>query len=75
MNQLTAVTVDRIPMTKEAEVITISMKPQEEVDLYKGYYHSVCVLPHFNKEYGVDRNEEQKEMEANPDEENMEDAN
>ena len=35
LNQLSAVTVERIPDTKEAEVPTISTTPDDKVDLDK----------------------------------------
>ena len=40
-NQLAAVTVERIPVTEEAEVPTISVIHDETIDLEKGHYHGV----------------------------------
>ena len=65
--------VDTNPVNKEAKVTTISTKPEYEVDLQKVYYHRVYVLIQFNKEDGVDINQEHIEMEADLDKEEMED--
>ena len=48
LNQPTIRTVDKIPMTEESEVPTISTKYEEAVGLEKGYYHGVYVLLNFN---------------------------
>ena len=40
-NQLTIVTVDRIPVIEEYEVPTISTKHEKAVDLKKVYYHGI----------------------------------
>ena len=50
LNQLTIVTVENIPVTKEAEVPMIYVIPDETTDMDKGYYHFVCVLQQFNKD-------------------------
>ena len=55
LNQLTVGTSEKSPMDEEPKVTTISVIPDETVDLEKGYYHSVHVLIHFNKEDGVNR--------------------
>ena len=44
LNDLSSLTVERIPDTKEAEVPTIYIIPDETVDLYKWYYHGVYML-------------------------------
>ena len=46
-NQISAVTVQRIPDTKEAEVPTISSIPDDTVDLDNQYYHGFYVLLKF----------------------------
>ena len=71
-NQLTVVTVDRSPATEEAEILMISAKHEEAVDLEKGYYHIVYALLRLKKEDGVDRKEDQADIEANVDKEEME---
>ena len=43
-NQLTSVTLDKIPDAEEYKVPTISVIPVETVDLDKGYYHGVYML-------------------------------
>ena len=43
----------------------------ETVGLEKGYYHGVYVLLQFNNEYGVDRKQEQIEMGADTNQEDM----
>ena len=70
-NQIIVVTVQRTPMTEEAEVSTFSVIPDETIDLDKGYYHGVYVLIQFNQNEIVNRNEEQDDMEADLDEEEM----
>ena len=47
LNQLSAVTAERIPDTKQAEAPTFYMMPDEKVDLDKLYYHGVYVLLFF----------------------------
>ena len=42
-------------MNEEAEVPTITVIPDEIIDLEKGYYCCVYVIINFNKEYIVDR--------------------
>ena len=73
-NQLTLVTVDKIPVTEEAKVPTISVIPDETVDIEKGYYNGVYVLLQFNKEDGVNRRGAQVDRETDPDEEDTEDV-
>ena len=52
-NQLTIVIVEKSPVDKEPKVTTITEIPDEKFPLEKGYYHSVYVMLHFNKEDGV----------------------
>ena len=59
LNHIAVVTVDSIPLTKEAEMPILSVIPDDTIDLDKGYYHFVYVLLHFNNEEGVDRQEDQ----------------
>ena len=54
LNIITFMIEDSITVTKEAKVLTISLIPDDTVDLEKGYYPGVYVLLHFNKDYGVD---------------------
>ena len=61
-------------MEEEPEVPSISEKPDEKVPLEKRYYHGVFLLPNFNKGGGVDRKEQQADMEPDTDEEQMEDV-
>ena len=42
-------------MSEEAEVPTISVIPDETIDLEEGYYPGVYVLLHFYKGDGIDR--------------------
>ena len=60
-------------MTKEAKAPTIYVIP-DEADFEKEYYHIVYVFIYFNREYGFDRNNRQVEMDADPDEYNMEEV-
>ena len=66
--------VDKIPAEEGPKVPTIPDIPEEKVTSEKGYYHSVYVILYFKKEAGVDRKEEQADVEYYPDEENMEDV-
>ena len=50
--------VEKRNMTEEANMPTISVTPDETIDLEKVYYHGVYVLLQFNKEYGVNRKED-----------------
>ena len=59
-------------MEEEPTVPTIIEIPKEQVTLDKGYYHGVYVILHFNNEDSVGRKEEQKYVEQDPDEEEME---
>ena len=52
-NQLSVVTVNRIPNTKESEVPMIYPIPNEKVDLYQGYYPGANVLLQSQREYYV----------------------
>ena len=52
----------------------IDEKTDETVTLEKGYYHGVFVLLNFNKEDGVDRKEDQVDVDLDPDEEKMQDV-
>ena len=49
------------------------MIPDETIDLYKEYYHGVYVLLHFKMQYNFDRMEYQVDVEADVDEEEIED--
>ena len=66
MNQLTIVTVERRPITKEYEVPEIYAMPEEEVDLEKWYYNDIYiyVLLKFNKENDVNIKEYHIEIEV-----------
>ena len=61
-------------MAKESEVSTISIITDETDNLEKGYYYGLYVLLQFNKEGGVYRKEDHIQMEADPDQEDMEDV-
>ena len=71
-NQLTAVTVDRIPVAEESDVTKIYVIPDDKVYLEKGYYLGVYNLLKFNKEEGVGRKWYQADMESDTDEKDME---
>ena len=43
LNQLTVGTSEKSPMDEEPKVTTISVIPDETVDLEKGYYHGVYI--------------------------------
>ena len=62
--KITVVKVDGIPMNKESEVPTIYTKPEEAVDLEKGYYHVVYYLLNFSNEDVVGIKEGHKDMEG-----------
>ena len=47
LNKISSLTVERIPDTKEAEVPTIYIIPDETADLDKWYYHGVYMLLKF----------------------------
>ena len=53
-NQLTAVTVDNIPVDEKPEMSMISVIPDDTVDLEKGCYHGVYDIQDFMKTDGVD---------------------
>ena len=57
-------TVDSIPITKEADFPTISAMTDEPVYLEKAYYHIVYVSLILNNYDSVDRKEEKAEMET-----------
>ena len=48
-NQLTALVVNSIPMTKEVKLLTISVIPDETIDLDKVYYPGLYVIIKFDK--------------------------
>ena len=73
-NQLTVVTVERSPMTKESKVPSIDEEPGETVPSEKRYYCGVFVLLNFHKEDGVGRKEEQVDVGPDPNEEEIEDV-
>ena len=70
-NQLTAVTVENIPVEEEAGVLTIYVIPDYSIYLYKVYYYGVYVVLHFNKGVCVYREEEQVDMDPDIDEEDI----
>ena len=49
----------------------IDVIPAMTIDLEKGYYNCAYVIIHLKKEDGVDRKEDQEDMEPDPDEEEM----
>ena len=70
-NQLTIVIVQKSPVKKEPEVPEITEIPENKVTLEKGYYHCVYVMLRSKKETGVDRKQDQLEVEDDPVEEDM----
>ena len=50
--------VNKIPMNEESEVPMIYLIPDDNINLYEGYYHGVYAFLSFKKEGGVDRKEE-----------------
>ena len=72
-NQLTVVTVENIPANEEAKVPTISVIPDENIELQKVYYNVINFMLQFNKEEGVDSMQEQVNIDPDPDEEEMQD--
>ena len=73
-NQLTAVTVEKRPVHEEPEVPTIDVIPDEKVYPEKVFYHGVHILLHFNKDDGVNRKEDQADIDPYADAEEMEDV-
>ena len=67
-NQLTIVTVERIPVTEEDDMPIFSVIPDENIYLENGYYHGVYFLLHFMKEGIIYRKEEQLDTDKDPDE-------
>ena len=67
--------VDKIPVEEEPEVSTIPEIPEDQVEKQKGYYRCVYVLLQFKNEVSVDSKEEQKELENDPHEDEMDDVN
>ena len=53
---------------------TISAMTDKKFPSEKGYYNGVHVVLHFNNEDGVDRREEQVDVDPDHDEEDMEDV-
>ena len=74
-NQLTVVVLVKILKEKEAEVSKIAEIPEEKGELEKGCYLCVYVMLQLKKEVSVDSMEEQADMEDDPDEEDMGNAN
>ena len=66
--------VEKSPVEEEPKVPTITDIPDETVPLEKGYYHGVHEVIYFHKEGGVDRKEEQADVDPDTDEEDMEDV-
>ena len=60
-------------MTEESEVPAIYVIHGETIDPEKGCYHIFYALLQFNKQGGVDGDEDQADMEADKNEEEMED--
>ena len=71
LNRLTIVTLDKILMTEETEVTTISMIPDKTVNLDQVYYHGIYFLLHFKRQEYSYSKDDQADMEADPDEEQM----
>ena len=74
-NQPTIVIVENILEEKETEVFAILEIPEEQVKLEKGYYSCVYFMLRLKKQFGVDSNYYQADMQDNPDEEDMDDDN
>ena len=55
-NQISVMTEEKIPMTKEADITMISVVPYDIIYLEKGYYNSRYVMIHLKREGGVDVN-------------------
>ena len=51
--------VEKSLVEEKPEVPTIPEIPEEQVTWEEGYYHSVYVILHFNKEVDVDSKEDQ----------------
>ena len=49
LNKLIIMSAERRPVTKEAKVPTISVITDYNIDLEKGYYHTVYIFIHFEK--------------------------
>ena len=73
-NQLTTMILDNSLMEEETKVPMIPEIPKEKVTSDKVSYDGVYVILNFNKEDGVERREEQLDVEQNPDEEDTEDV-
>ena len=52
-NQLTDVTVENIPMTKESGMPKIAVIPDDTIYLDKGYYRGFYAIPNFKNADGV----------------------
>ena len=57
LNQITAVTLEKISTNKEVKVTKIDVIPDDIIDLEKGYYDGVYVMIHIKKENFIDRKE------------------
>ena len=73
LHQLTNVTVDSRPKVEESQVPIISFPTVETVYLQGGYYHGVCLLLQFKNYYAFDIRYQQKNMESDPDEQQIDD--
>ena len=51
LNQITNVALERISVTREAEMPIISVIYDNTIDLEKGYYHGFYFLINFDREY------------------------
>ena len=65
-------TLEKITVDEETDVLTIYVIPYETVPLQKGYYHGLHVLLHFNKKDGIDRKEDHEDTDPDTEEEEME---
>ena len=61
-------------MTKESKVPTISVIPDNKIDLQKVYHHGVYVLPQFTNYCVVNMKQDQVDIEAYPDDEEMQEV-
>ena len=65
-NQLTIVIVDNKLVEKEPEFPINNKIPEWKITLEKGYYYCVYVMLRFKKEVGVEKKEEQAEVDPYP---------
>ena len=72
LNWLTIGILEKFPVDKEPKAPKITVKPDAEVELEKGWYHVVYAMQYFTKDDGFYRTEDHADMESDPDEEEME---